>query len=286
VFAGLLTKVGVYAIIRVQTLLFPDSPLNDLLLWAAILTMVIGILGAVAQSDMKRVLSFTLVSHIGFMLFGVALSDPLGLTGAVFYITHHIIVQTALFLVVGLVEYREGTTNTDRLGGLARTAPILAVMFFVPAMNLAGIPPLSGFLGKLALIRGGVGDGSALAYVAIAASLATSLLTLYALAKVWSRAFWQPLEDATEPSAPIKRTGSLHGRSGVSTKTAITSTWQRAVRDQRLPIPMALPTLALVLASTALTVAAGPLFSFTQRAADELHQRTPYIQTTLAGESP
>ena len=289
VFAGLLTKVGVYAIIRTQTLLFPESPLNDLLLWAAILTMVIGILGAVAQSDLKRVLSFTLVSHIGFMLFGVALSDPLGLTGAVFYIAHHITVQTTLFLVVGLVEYREGTTNTEKLGGLARSAPVLAVMFFVPAMNLAGIPPLSGFLGKLALIRGGVGDGSMLAYLAIAAALATSLLTLYALAKVWSRAFWQPREEqADEPALESKQRsgGSLHGRAGVSTKTEVESSWQRFVHDQRLPVSMALPTLALVLASTALTVAAGPLFAFTDRAAIEMHERTPYIQAVQGGDVP
>lgn len=279
VFAGLLTKVGIYAIIRTQTLLFPDSPLGDLLLWAAILTMLVGILGAVAQSDLKRVLSFTLVSHIGFMLFGVALANPLGLAGAVFYIAHHITVQTTLFLVVGLVEYRTGTTNTDKLGGLARHAPILAVMFFVPAMNLAGIPPLSGFLGKLALIQGGVADGGSLAYAAIAASLVTSLLTLYAIAKVWSRAFWQPADSDLEPSRG--GAGSMHGRGGVSTKTKVESRWQSFAREQRLPLPMALPTVALVLASTALTIAAGPLFSFTERAADELHDRTPYIEAVL-----
>ena len=284
VFAGLLTKVGIYAIIRTQTLLFPDSQLEDLLLWAAILTMVVGILGAVAQSDLKRVLSFTLVSHIGFMLFGVALANPLGLAGAVFYIAHHITVQTTLFLVVGLIEYRTGTTSTDKLGGLARHAPILAVMFFVPAMNLAGIPPLSGFLGKLALIQGGVADGSPLAYVAVAASLVTSLLTLYAIAKVWSRAFWQPADEGVKDEARVG-SGSLHGRRGVSSKTKTATRWQEVAREQRLPLPMALPTVALVLASTALTVAAGPLFGLTERAADELTERTPYIQSVLGDGS-
>ncbi|RLV52380.1 Na+/H+ antiporter subunit D, partial [Aeromicrobium phragmitis] len=135
--------------------LFPGDNLRTLLLWASILTMVIGILGAVAQSDVKRVLSFTLVSHIGYMLFGIAVGTELGMTGAVFYIAHHITVQTTLFLVAGLIEYRAGTTNLDRLGGLARLAPILSIMFFVPAMNLAGIPPFSGFFGKLALMEAG-----------------------------------------------------------------------------------------------------------------------------------
>src|SRR5690606_23751673 len=141
VFAGLLTKVGVYAIIRTQTLLFPDSPLTDLLLWAALLTLVIGILGAVAQSDMKRMLSFTLVSHLGYMVFGIAVGTRTGYGGAIYYVVHHITIQTALFLVLGLVERRTGSTSLIRLGGIARLAPLLGVLFFVPAMNLAGIPP-------------------------------------------------------------------------------------------------------------------------------------------------
>ena len=163
VFAGLLTKVGVYAIMRTQTLLFPDSPLTDLLLWAALLTLVVGILGAVAQTDIKRMLSFTLVSHIGYMIFGIGLGDGAGNSGAIFYVAHHITIQTALFLVLGLVERRAGSTSLIRLGGLARLAPLLGMLFFVPAMNLAGIPPMSGFLGKVALTEAGLEVGSPLA---------------------------------------------------------------------------------------------------------------------------
>ncbi|RYZ61727.1 MAG: Na+/H+ antiporter subunit D, partial [Proteobacteria bacterium] len=96
VFAGLLTKVGVYAMLRTQTLMFPTHELRTILLWASVLTMVVGIMGAVAQSDIKRVLSFTLVSHIGYMLFGIALGSELGVAGAIFYIIHHITVQTTL----------------------------------------------------------------------------------------------------------------------------------------------------------------------------------------------
>lgn len=191
VFAGLLTKVGVYAMLRAQTLLFPGSRIEDALMVVALLSLVVGILGAVAQTDLKRLLSFTLVSHIGYMVFGIALASRSGFAGAVFYVAHHITVQTTLFLVAGLVERRGGTTDLQRLGGLARLSPALAVVFFVPAMNLAGIPPLSGFLGKLVLLRAGVADGGALAYVLVAAGTATSLLTLYALAKTWNLAFWR-----------------------------------------------------------------------------------------------
>ena len=168
VFAGLLTKVGVYAIIRTQTLLFPGGGLDDLLMWAGLATMIIGILGAVAQTDIRRMLSFTLVSHIGYMVFGIALGTAAGLAGAIFYVAHHIAIQTTLFLVAGLIERQGGSTSVNRLGGLAKRSPLLAVLFFVPAMNLAGIPPFSGFIGKLGLLQAGVADGSPLALTLVA----------------------------------------------------------------------------------------------------------------------
>src|SRR5699024_3632517 len=188
------TKVGVYAIIRTQTLLFSDARMDTILLTAAIITMLVGIIGAVAQDDLKRLLSFTLVSHIGYMVFGVALATDMGLSAAIFYVAHHITVQTALFLVAGLVERRSGTASPEHLGGLAKLAPALAVLFFIPAMNLAGIPPMSGFLGKMGLLQAGVDAGTPLAYMAVVASLLTSLLTLYAIAKAWNKAFWQPAD--------------------------------------------------------------------------------------------
>jgi len=249
VFAGLLTKVGVYAIIRTQTLLFPEGRADTVLMWAALATMVVGILGAVAQDDIKRLLSFTLVSHIGFMIFGIALSTELGWTAAIFYVVHHITVQTALFLVAGLIERRGGTTSLDRLGGLAKLAPVLAVLFFIPAMNLAGIPPLSGFLGKVGLLQAGVAVGTPLALTLVVGGVVTSLLTLYALVKAWNKAFWQ-----TPP---------------VELPTA------------RLPWGMVGPTAALVGFGLLLTVAAGPLYSYAGRAAVALHERTPYIDAVL-----
>ncbi len=198
VFAGLLTKVGVYAVIRTQTLLFPGGALDSVLMWAALATMVIGILGAVAQTDIRRILSFTLVSHIGYMIFGISLASQAGLAGAVFYVVHHIAIQTTLFLVAGLVERQGGSTSVDRLGGLALASPLLAILFFVPAMNLAGIPPFSGFIGKLGLLEAGVADGGWLPIVLVAGGAVTSLLTLLAMSRVWSRAFWRPPAESPE----------------------------------------------------------------------------------------
>lgn len=191
VFAGLLTKVGVYAMLRTQTLLFPGDRIGGVLMVVALLSLLVGILGAVAQTDLKRLLSFTLVSHMGYMVFGIALASHGGIAGAVFYVAHHITVQTTLFLAAGLIERRSGTTDLQSLGGLATLSPLLAVIFFIPAMNLAGVPPLSGFLGKLSLLRAGVDDGGALAYVLVGGGTVTSLLTLYALTKAWNLAFWR-----------------------------------------------------------------------------------------------
>jgi multicomponent Na+:H+ antiporter subunit D len=198
VFAGLLTKVGVYAVIRTQTLLFPGGALDEVLMWAALATMLVGILGAVAQTDLRRILSFTLVSHIGYMIFGISLASQMGLAGAIFYVVHHIAIQTTLFLVAGLVERQGGSTSVDRLGGLATASPLLAILFFVPAMNLAGIPPFSGFIGKLGLLEAGVADGGWLPIVLVGGGVVASLLTLLAISRVWTRAFWRPLAQPPE----------------------------------------------------------------------------------------
>ena len=248
VFAGLLTKVGVFAIIRVQTLLFPESPLTDLLLVVAILTMVLGILGALAQGEIKRLLSFTLVSHIGYMLMGIALGTQAGLSGAIFYIVHHILVQTTLFIVVGLIERVGGSTSLARLGGLA-SIPLLAALYLLPALNLGGIPPLSGFLGKVTLIDAALDVASPLAIAAVVAGVLTSLLTLIAVIRVWQRAFWQGRGEDDE------RVHSL----------------------RVLPRVWVVAASALVGITVALTALAGPLTSFADRAAHDI-QRGAYQQ--------
>jgi multicomponent Na+:H+ antiporter subunit D len=318
VFAGLLTKVGVYAILRVQTLVFPDSPLVDLLMWAALVTMVVGILGAVAQSDIKRMLSFTLVSHIGYMIFGIGLATRTGISGAIFYVAHHITIQTALFLVVGLIERRAGSTALLRLGGLARLSPVLGILFFVPAMNLAGIPPLSGFLGKVGLLQAGLDVGGPLALTLVAGGTATSLLTLYAIAKTWTIAFWRTPEQAheTAQNLPPPGAGTTRGPGRLMVRhrshvhiggTAFGDADLEAavrVRDEgsperdlyqllrdgglptRLPRSMVWPAAILVAMSLSFTVAADPLFDYTDRTAQDLLQRSSYLDTVLSGVEP
>lgn len=293
VFAGLLTKVGVYAIIRTQTLLFPAGNSNAdhfgaVLLWVALLTMLVGILGALAQTDIKRMLSFTLVSHIGYMVFGVALSSVAGLAATIFYVIHHITIQTSLFMVTGLVERRGGTSAIARLGGLAKLSPVLAVLYFIPAMNLSGIPPFSGFLGKLGLLQAGVADGSPLAYTLVVGGVVASLLTLLVMARVWNRVFWRSPADAEDPDPVLLATAP--DASGAESMRALRSSKHVDATEGRfsgeneipiLPRMMVYSTMGLVALGVALSVFAGPLFELSQQAADGMLARTPYIEAVL-----
>jgi multicomponent Na+:H+ antiporter subunit D len=290
VFAGLLTKVGVYAIVRTETLLFPGDRVNVLLLVVALLTMIVGILGALAQNDIKRVLSFTLVSHIGYMVFGLGLSNVLGLGATIFYVVHHITVQTSLFLVTGLIEQRAGTANVDRLGGLARISPLIAILFFIPAMNLAGIPPFSGFLGKVGLIQAGVGAQTTMAWALVIGSVVTSLLTLLVMVRVWTRAFWRRVEDVEHPPSKLvlamEAKESLLAASTPADGGTRVERPTRAVTGPRGPTAgLVAPTIGLVALGLSFTVFAGPLYSFSDRAATDMLARTPYIEAVLGEEA-
>ncbi|HUF99199.1 MAG TPA: Na+/H+ antiporter subunit D [Ilumatobacter sp.] len=258
VFAGLLTKVGVYAIFRTQTLMFGTHEwMGTVLVVVAVLTMVVGVLGAIAQDDMKRILAFHIISQIGYMIFGLGLFTLAGLAGAIFYIVHHIVVKTALFLVAGLVDRRAGSSRLSEVGGLVRDAPVIALLFAVPALSLAGLPPFSGFIAKFALIDAGI-DASQ--WWGVAAALAVGLLTLFSMTKIWSGVFWGAPEE--EPSSAPEVAGRLGG-----------------------PFWMVFATGVLAAASIAISVAAGPLYELAERAAADLLSPGGYIDAIL-GERP
>ncbi|MDV6029173.1 MAG: Na+/H+ antiporter subunit D [Phycisphaera sp. RhM] len=256
IFAGLLTKVGVYSLIRAFTLLFVTDLefTHNLLLLIAGLTMVTGVLGAMAQNEVRRILSFHIVSQIGYMVMGLALFTPLALAGTVFYIIHHIVVKTNLFLIGGIVEQRFRTGRLDRIGGLYRSAPVLATVFFLSAMSLAGIPPLSGFFAKLTLIRGGL---EAERYAIVVAALVVSLLTLFSMTKIWTEAFWKPVPgDAMTNVSPPRR--SRAGRACLYG-----------------------PAILLASITVGIGVMAGPVMNASMATAEQLLDQNAYIQAVL-----
>jgi multicomponent Na+:H+ antiporter subunit D len=254
VLAGLLTKVGVYALIRVFTLLFMQDPAytHGLILVLAGFTMVTGVLGAAAQDDLRRILSFHIVSQIGYMIMGLGLLSPFALAGSIFYLVHHIIVKTNLFLIGGIIQRLRGHACLEDLGGLYRDRPVLAALFLVPAFSLAGVPPLSGFFAKLALVRAGLDLQS---YPIVAAALAVGLLTLFSMTKIWAEAFWKPAAH----SEPEPSDGKL-------TRAALY-----------------LPVAALAGLTVAIGLWAEPLFGLAQRAAGQLADPAGYIRAVLGG---
>ena len=218
--------------------------LTKLLLFVAGATMVVGVLGAIAQNDIKRILSFHIVSQIGYMVMGLGFLSVAGLAAAILYITHHIVVKTGLFLIGGLVEAEHGTGALDRIGGLLHRRPVIAVLFLPLAMSLAGIPPFSGFVAKLALIQEGIALDRG---VIVAVSLAVSLLTLFSMTKIWGGVFWGERTEASESAAP--------GMVGA--------------------------TVAVVALSLAVAVFAGPIAELAQRAAVDLIDTAIYTDLVL-----
>lgn len=198
IMAGLLTKVGVYAMIRMFTLvfIFDIAFTHGLLLAAGVLTMIVGVIGTAAFYEFRRILSFHIISQVGYMIVGLALFTPLALTGAVFFLVHNMIVKANLFLISGACRQAKGSFELGRLGGLYKSHGFLAVLFFISAFSLAGFPPLSGFWAKLLVIRAGL---EATAYWTAAAAIIVGLLTTYSMTKIWGEAFWKPEPESEQP---------------------------------------------------------------------------------------
>lgn len=197
-FGGLLTKVGIYTLFRFLPLLFPSLLLEwqTLILAVAGLTMLTGVLGAMSVNTVRRVLSFHIISQVGYMVMGLGvaasgnrLAAGFGMAAGILYLVHHMIVKTALLMAGGAAELeaQSGNLVQGKLRGLVNTRPLLAVIFFIAAMSLAGIPPLSGFVAKLSLLQVTLDTGH---WLIAGVSVVVSILTLMSMARLWQYGFW------------------------------------------------------------------------------------------------
>ncbi|MBB5514599.1 multicomponent Na+:H+ antiporter subunit D [Rubricella aquisinus] len=251
-FSALLTKVGVYALIRTFTLVYDvDVPaVQTVLIWGAVLTMVVGVLGAAAQSSVRRILSWHIISQIGYMILGLAIYTPLALVGAIFYLFHHIVVKANLFLIAGVIKRLTGSEDLYKIGGLWKAKPWLGVLFLIPALSLAGIPPLSGFWAKLLVIQASLeAEGWLLAFFA----LAVGLLTVFSMSKIWLEAFWKPHPDGDD---------AVNGH---------------------VPWSMYLPIIALAAITIFIGLFAGMFVDAAITSADQILNPDAYINAVLGG---
>ncbi len=250
IFAGLLTKVGVYSMFRVFTLLFqdvhPGAP--TFLLIVSLVTMTVGVVCALTQRDFRRVLSFNLVGHIGYTTMGLGLATQLGLAGSLLYVVHHILAITNLYLIAGIFLRMRRSSDFERLGSLFRTHPFVSLIALIPMFALAGVPPLSGAIAKIALVQAAF---EAELYWAGVVALIVSLLSLLSIARLWDESFWKSAPEDADKNRPV---------------------W---------------PQLASIGGLTVLTlsfsVVAGPLLALTSSIAQGLLSPETYVQAVLKG---
>ncbi len=259
-FAALLTKVGVYAVIRSFTLLFDgDAGYTGPIIGAvAALTMVTGVLGAAAHFDVRRILSFHIISQIGYMLLGVARATPLAIAGSVLYVIHHIVVKANLFLIAGAMQRAGGSFHLKELGGLYTQLPVLGLLFLVPALSLAGLPPLSGFWAKFTVVKASLDAGH---LVWAATALVVGLLTLYSMVKIWNEAFWK----APPADASAKAEAALRS-------------WRADPGTRAL---MLAPIVVLAAVTLSIGLWAEPFVDYALRSADQLLDKSVYIDAVF-----
>ncbi|MGO4887271.1 Na+/H+ antiporter subunit D [Anaerobacillus sp. MEB173] len=190
IFGGLLTKVGIYAIFRTFTLIFyhDTGVTHQLIVVLAAFTMILGVIGSLASWNVKTILVYTIVYGVGFVVFAVGILSTTAIAGAIYYLIHDMIIKALLFLLAGAMITVAGTSNLKEMGGLIKNHPLLGWMFFVAALALAGVPPLSGFIGKLLITQGGLEGGF---YWVVAIGLLSSLLVLYSVMKIFMNGFWR-----------------------------------------------------------------------------------------------
>ncbi|HKK18313.1 MAG TPA: proton-conducting transporter membrane subunit [Opitutales bacterium] len=266
IFAGLLTKVGVYALFRFHTLLFVSlfSHFQTLLIVLSVFTMVTGVFGAASHFQMRRILSFHIISQIGYMTVALAIMTPLALASGIFYLVHHIIVKTNLFLISGVVLRMKGSDDLAHVGGLSKSAPWLALLFFIPAFSLGGIPPLSGFWAKFGVVKAGL-DASHWWVVTFA--LLVGVMTLFSMTKIWAEAFWKK-----QPELDEEASGALECTEPAEVR-----------RSLRWMLP---PITVMALATVVIGLFGNPLFRFTERAAAQLIDAESYRAAVLIPTDP
>lgn len=200
-FGGLLTKLGIYALVRTFTLIFiPDSTLIHLLEWIAVLTLMTGAMGALVQTNLRKMYSYLIVCHIGYMIGGLSLYSQTGMTGTIYYLIHDIPAKANLFLTAGLIFRLNGSFYYKDMGGIQKAYPILSMVIALVVFSVAGIPPLSGFFPKVFLFRSSLYLSDPLT---ISMTIA-SFITLFVIARMWKEVFWKEREASAEGTSAIK----------------------------------------------------------------------------------
>lgn len=271
-FSALLTKVGVYSLYRLGSLLLAGTTgWQPLALAAATITMVIGVLGAVGRGDVRGILAFHMVSQVGYLLLPLGLWSEAALAAGIVYLVQYLAVKAALFLAAGAIETLTGTGQLQQLGGMIHTRPWLAAAFGLPALALAGVPPTTGFVGKLLLIGVAFEQGH-LAVGAVA--IVVSLLTLTSMVKIFTGVFWGEL-------TPAVRQERIEGPLGLAVPPGMarpTSPRGATLIARRRATELIAPAAVIGVASVVVGLGAAGLITLATEAAAGLTDPTAYLE--------
>lgn len=203
-FAALLTKVGIYALIRTFTLMFPHNPevTHTIIGIFAGATIIAGCMGALASRNVLTIASYNIIIAVGFILIGLAVGTESALAGSVFYLIHDMIAKALLFLLVGMMVYLTGEKLIDNMSGLIRNYPLFTWIYFLVMLALVGIPPLSGFIGKVLIGEGAIEEG---AYILLFLGFGSSLIVLYSLMRIFLSSFFGETIITIEDEKPIPK---------------------------------------------------------------------------------
>jgi multicomponent Na+:H+ antiporter subunit D len=203
-FGALLTKVGIYSILRTFSLIFIHEKdiTHQLFIWLAALTMIFGVIGALSTNNVKLIVVYNIIPAVGFMLLGIGLLTPSGIAGTIYYLLHDMIIKGALFLLIGALVYVAGTSDLRKMKGIIHHYPLLGWLFFIGTLVLAGIPPFSGFIGKILLIRGAAEEGQ---YALVIVGLLTSLLILLSMIRIFILGMWGEKQEMKVEKGQIRR---------------------------------------------------------------------------------
>ncbi|MCR4409260.1 MAG: proton-conducting transporter membrane subunit [Candidatus Saccharicenans sp.] len=187
--SGLLIKVsGIYALFRIIYSVIGLTPvLSQLLMALGTISMVVAALLALGQKDIKRMLAYSSISQVGYIVLGLALGTPLGIAGALFHLFNHAVAKGLLFLNSGSIQHITGTRNLEELGGLGKMVPVTAGTNLVGALSIAGVPPLAGFWSKLIIIMALI-QAREFGYALVA--ILASILTLWYYLLIQRKAFF------------------------------------------------------------------------------------------------
>lgn len=282
-FSGLLTKIGIYALVRIISLIYePGSLIVYIVITVSVASMIMGVLGALGEKTIRGVLTFGMVSQVGYILVGVVLAGAVGMAAVVFYLVHHTIVKTSLLLTGGTVEHEEGTGIISRLGGLGRAHPIASFAFLLAALSLIGLPPFSGFWAKLGVLNAAAEAGAAVVFIV---ALVVSVGTLIYMLKLGTGVFWgSPKGSPTDTNTPSDVSLGPVRVGAAGTVIDVAAAVEAPPVTKWRPL-LVFPGLALALISLAIGIAPEWLLALADIAGESLANPTAYVTAILEGGS-